>query len=145
MSGSISEIWSGLRDAGMPEVMLFLPDHTASRCHWDETAMIGSIRVALLGDQERKIIRVIPVDSCIGIGVATPKGIDTSCYRGMVQSKLAERFNRMPQRPAQRAGLNVAAVVSVTPGAATATAAATAAPSTGASGSTGVPAMVGNK
>jgi hypothetical protein len=94
MSESITQIWSGLRDAGMPEVMLFLPDGTASRSHWDETAMIGPTRVALLGDQERKIVRVVPVESCVGIGVACPKGIDTSCFRSMVQSKLGERFQR---------------------------------------------------
>jgi hypothetical protein len=94
MSDSITQIWSGLREAGMPEVMLFMPDGTASRSHWDETAMIGSMRVALLGDQERKIVRVIPVDACIGIGVATPKGIDTSCFRAMVQTKLTDRFPR---------------------------------------------------
>ena len=99
MSESISLIWAGLRDAGMPDVMLFMPDGTASRCHWDETAMIGPTRVALLGDQERKIVRVVPVESCVGIGVATPKGIDTSSYRGMVQSKLADRTNRPPTRP----------------------------------------------
>ena len=56
--------------------------------------MIGATRVALLGDQERKIVRVVPVESCIGIGVATPKGIDTSCFRGMVQSRLTERCSR---------------------------------------------------
>jgi hypothetical protein len=94
MSESITQIWSGLRDAGMPEVMLFLPDGTASRSHWEETAMIGATRVALLGDQERKIVRVVPVESCVGIGVATPKGIDTSCFRSMVQTRLAERFAR---------------------------------------------------
>jgi hypothetical protein len=94
MSESITQIWSGLRDAGMPEVMLFLPDGTASRSHWEETAMIGAIRVALLGDQERKIVRVVPIESCIGIGVATPKGTDTSCFRAMVQSKLGERLGR---------------------------------------------------
>ncbi len=98
MSESITQIWSGLREAGMPDVMLFLPDGTACRSHWEETAIIGSIRVALLGDQERKIVRVIPVDACIGIGVATPKGIDTSCFRGMVQSKLNERFARTAAR-----------------------------------------------
>src|SRR3954449_8470053 len=100
MSESITQIWSGLRDAGMPEVMLFLPDGTASRSHWDETALIGPIRVALLGDQERKIVRVVPVEACIGIGVACPKGIDTSNFRTMVQSKLAERASRLPARPA---------------------------------------------
>ena len=101
MSESISQIWAGLRDAGMPDVMLFMPDGTASRSNWDETAMIGPIRVALLGDQERKIVRVVPVESCIGIGIATPKGIDTSCFRGMVQTRLSERSARpAPPRPA---------------------------------------------
>jgi hypothetical protein len=100
MSETITQIWSGLRDAGIPEVMLFLPDGTASRSHWEETAMIGPIRVALLGDQERKIVRVVPVDSCTGIGIATPKGIDTSCFRGMVQSRLSERLVRTAPRPA---------------------------------------------
>ena len=68
----ISEIWSGLRDAGMPEVMLYLPDHSASRCHWDDTVEIGGIRVALIADQERQIVRLLAVDTCTGIGVATP-------------------------------------------------------------------------
>jgi hypothetical protein len=100
MSESITQIWSGLRDAGMPDVMLFMPDGTASRSHWDETAIIGGIRVALLGDQERKIVRVVPVESCIGIGLATPKGIDTSCFRGMVQGRLTERLASFaPPRP----------------------------------------------
>jgi hypothetical protein len=94
MSQSINEIWSGLRDAGMPDVMLFLPDGTASRCHWDETALIGTTRVALLGDQERKIVRVVPVESCVGIGVAAPKGVDTSNFRTMVQSRLVESSPR---------------------------------------------------
>jgi hypothetical protein len=124
MSESITQIWSGLRDAGMPEVMLFLPDGTASRSHWDETAMIGPIRVALLGDQERKIVRVVPVDTCVGIGVATPKGIDTSCFRTMVQSKLNERFPRTvpprtitPVSAGLRAGvIGVNAVASVSVG-----------------------------
>jgi len=107
MSESITQIWSGLRDAGLPDVMLFLPDGTASRCHWDETAMIGPTRVALLGDQERKIVRVIPVEACIGIGVASPKGIDTSCFRGMVQNKLNERSSRLPPRPTQDVGVGV--------------------------------------
>ena len=31
MSETITQIWSGLRDAGMPDVMLFMPDGTASR------------------------------------------------------------------------------------------------------------------
>jgi len=109
MSESITQIWSGLREAGMPEVMLFMPDGTACRSHWEETAMIGPVRVALLGDQERKIVRVIPVDDCIGIGVATPKGIDTSCFRGMVQSKLNERFTRAAPRTINP--INVATIV----------------------------------
>jgi len=40
---------SARRHAGRHAV---LGDGTASRCHWDETAMIGPTRVALLGDQE---------------------------------------------------------------------------------------------
>src|SRR5215211_7523898 len=88
MPDVITEIWAGLRDAGLPEVMLYLPDGTASRCHWNDTAMIGDIRVALLGDQERKIVRVMPVESCTGIGVASPKGTDPMSYRGFVHGKL---------------------------------------------------------
>ena len=41
MTDLIAEIWSGLKDAGMPEVMLYLSDGSACRCHWDETALIG--------------------------------------------------------------------------------------------------------
>jgi hypothetical protein len=84
----ISEIWAGLRDAGMPEVMLYLPDHSASRCHWDDTVEIGGIRVAIIADQERKIVRLLAVDSCTGIGVASPKGVDPSGYKATVQTKL---------------------------------------------------------
>ncbi|WP_406697166.1 hypothetical protein V5E97_39865 [Singulisphaera sp. Ch08] len=87
----ISEIWAGLRDAGLPEVMLFLPDGTASRCHWDDTAIVSDIRVALLGDQERKIVRIIPVDACVGIGIASPKGTDPMSYRGVIKEKLEAR------------------------------------------------------
>ena len=61
--------------------------------------MVGPTRVALLGDQDRKIVRVVPVDNCVGIGVASPKGTDTSCFRTMVQSRLNERFPRIPTRP----------------------------------------------
>ncbi len=60
MAELITEIWTGLRNAGLPEVMLYLPDGTASRCHWNETVMIGPVRVALLGDQDRKIVRIMP-------------------------------------------------------------------------------------
>ena len=91
MSNVITEIWSGLRDAGLPEVMLFLPDGTASRCHWDDTAFVGGLLVALLGDQERKIVRIIPVDTCSGIGIASPKGTDPMSYRGVVKEKLNAR------------------------------------------------------
>ena len=38
MTDLITDIWAGLKDAGMPEVMLYLADGSASRCHWDETA-----------------------------------------------------------------------------------------------------------
>ena len=73
MTDLITDIWVALKDAGMPDVMLYLSDGTASRCHWDETALVGTIRVALLADQERKIVRIVPVHECKGIGVATPK------------------------------------------------------------------------
>ncbi|MDR3636607.1 MAG: hypothetical protein P4L84_22585 [Isosphaeraceae bacterium] len=93
MDDIITQIWSGLREAGLPEVMLYLPDNTASRCHWDDTALIGNVRVALLADQERKIVRLIPLESCTGIGIASPKGVDPMNHRGLVQSKLRERFS----------------------------------------------------
>ncbi len=85
---SITDLWTGLRNAGMPEVMLYLPDGTASRSHWDDTVCIGQQRVALLGDLERGIVRLIPVDSCVGIGVAAPKGTDPIGYRGVVRERL---------------------------------------------------------
>jgi hypothetical protein len=92
MADLISDIWEGLREAGMPEVMLYLPDGAASRCHWDETALIGETRVALLGDQERNIVRIIPIAECIGIGIPSPKGVDPTGYRGVVQNKLRQAF-----------------------------------------------------
>lgn len=88
MAQLISEIWAGLRDAGLPEVMLYLQDNSASRCHWDDTTLVGEIRVALLADQDRQIVRILPVDSCAGIGVASPKGIDPSGYKRVVYQKL---------------------------------------------------------
>src|SRR3954471_784363 len=91
MTEFITAIWAGLRAAGFPEVMLFLPDGSASRCHWDDTAVIDGLRVALLGDQDRKIVRIIPVDGCLGIGIASPKGIDPTSYRGVVLDKLNSR------------------------------------------------------
>ncbi len=99
MTESITTIWAGLRAAGLPEVMLFLPDGSASRCHWDDTAVIDGLRVALLGDQERKIVRIVPVDGCLGIGIASPKGVDPMSYRGVVLEKLNARPDgRMPDR-----------------------------------------------
>ena len=92
MAELISEIWQGLRDAGLPEVMLYLHDNSASRCHWDETTMIGDVRVALLADQDRQIVRILPVDSCAGIGIASPKGVDPSGYKGTVKYKLCKQF-----------------------------------------------------
>jgi hypothetical protein len=96
MTDLITDIWMGLKDAGMPDVMLYLSDGSASRCHWDETAVVGTIRVALLADQERKIVRIVPVHECKGIGVASPKGTDPAGYRSVVQSKLNERVNSEP-------------------------------------------------
>ncbi|GAC1300965.1 MAG: hypothetical protein NVSMB14_11120 [Isosphaeraceae bacterium] len=90
MAERITQMWKGLRDAGVPEVMLYLPDGSASRCHWDDTTMVGSIRVALLGDQDRGIVRLMPIEACVGIGVPSPKGTDPMMYRGVVRQKLAE-------------------------------------------------------
>ena len=91
MAQLISEIWAGLREAGMPEVMLYLPDNSASRCHWDDTTTINDVRVALLADQDRQIVRILPVDSCVGIGIASPKGTDPSGYKLFVYNKLRQR------------------------------------------------------
>ncbi len=91
MSDLITMMWEGLRDSGIPEVMLYLPDGSASRCHWNDTAIVGDIRVALLGDQDRNIVRILPIASCVGIGVPSPKGVDPLTHRGFVKDKLAER------------------------------------------------------
>jgi hypothetical protein len=88
MTDMISTMWEGLRDAGLPEVMLFLPDGSASRCHWDDTTVIADVRVALLGDQDRGIVRIVPVSSCIGIGIASPKGVDPVGYKTVIRSRL---------------------------------------------------------
>ena len=92
MTDLITQIWSAMRDAGMPEVMLYLPDGSACRCHWNDTALIGPTRVALLADQDRKIVRIMPVDECKGIGIASPKGTDPVGYRTVVHEKLKEAF-----------------------------------------------------
>ncbi len=88
MGDLIELLWCGLRDAGLPEVMLYLPDGTAGRCHWDNTVLLGDVRVALLGDQERGIVRMVPLRSCAGLGVASPKGTDPNGYRAVVQERL---------------------------------------------------------
>ena len=90
------ELWEQLRDAGMPEVMLFLPDGSACRCHWDNTSQLGTTRVALLGDQERNIVRVVPIGACVGIGVASPKGTDPNAYRGVIRDRLASASAAAP-------------------------------------------------
>lgn len=92
MTDLITKVWMALRDAGMPEVMLYLPDGSAYRCHWDDTAELGDTRVALLADQDRKIVRLVPVQECKGIGVASPKGVDPMGYRSVVRGKLVERY-----------------------------------------------------
>ena len=117
MSQLISEIWLGLRNAGIPEVMLYLPDHSASRCHWDDTTVIGGVRVALLADQERKIVRLLPVDSCTGIGVASPKGVDPSGYKATVQNKLNGRTESetSPEATAEWDTLAIASAPAPTP------------------------------
>jgi hypothetical protein len=90
MGDLIIELWQQLRDAGMPEVMLFLPDGSACRCHWDNTSVMGPTRVALLGDQERNIVRIVPIGACVGIGIASPKGTDPNAYRSVIQGRLTE-------------------------------------------------------
>ncbi len=92
MTDLITDLWEGLRTAGLPEVMLYLPDGSASRCHWDDTAMVGDTRVALLGDQDRGIVRIIPIQSCMGIGIASPKGVDPAGYRSVIRTKLGSQF-----------------------------------------------------
>ncbi len=99
MSDLITQLWEGLRDSGLPEVMLYLSDGTASRCHWNDTALIGDVRVALVGDQDRGIVRIIPVSSCTGIGIAAPKGTDPTAYRPMVHQKLLSRPEPEPAPP----------------------------------------------
>ncbi len=90
MTDLIAQLWSALRDAGLPEVMLYLPDGSACRCHWDDTSLVGTTRVALLADQDRKIVRIMPVAECKGIGIASPKGTDPVGYRSVIQEKLNE-------------------------------------------------------
>lgn len=92
MLNLIEDLWAGLRAAGMPEVMLYLPDGSACRCHWDDTSMLGETRVALLPDQDRGIVRLFPVSSCLGLGIASPKGVDPVGYRAVVKTKLFEQF-----------------------------------------------------
>jgi hypothetical protein len=96
MTDLIATMWEGLRDAGLPEVMLYLPDGSASRCHWDDTAIIGAVRVALLGDQDRGIVRIVPVSSCVGIGIASPKGVDPVGYRAVIKGKLFKTEDANP-------------------------------------------------
>ena len=83
----------------MPEVMLYLPDGTACRCHWNDTALIGTTRVALLADQDRKIVRIIPIAECKGIGIASPKGTDPMGYRPVIQEKLVASFGSRGRLP----------------------------------------------
>jgi hypothetical protein len=90
MESLITTMWEGLRDAGLAEVMLYLPDGSAARCHWDDTAVVGGTRVALVADQDRNIVRIVPVDTCTGIGVASPKGVDPAGYRAVVRGRLVE-------------------------------------------------------
>ena len=96
MIDRITPLWEGLRDAGIPEVMLYLPDGSACRCHWDETIPIGESRVALLSDQDRGIVPLMPLDACIGIGVPAPKGTDPAGYRSRVREKLDQALINEP-------------------------------------------------
>lgn len=96
MAVLIEQLWQGLHAAGMSEIMLYLPDGSASRCHWEDTAEINGVRVALLGDQERGIVRIVPVSECVGIGVPSPKGVDPLGYRATVRGKLETLSDRRP-------------------------------------------------
>ena len=98
MAQMISEIWEGLCAAGLTEVMLYLPDNSAARCHWRDTAVIAGVRVALIADQERKIVRIVPVDTCVGIGVASPKGVDPTGHRSVILNKIVHQFPQPPDR-----------------------------------------------
>lgn len=89
----ISEMFANLNQAGLSEVMLYLTDGSASRCNWRDTTDIGGIRVALLGDQERGIVRIVPLDSCESIGIPSPKGVDPNGYKAIVNAKLTEFFS----------------------------------------------------
>lgn len=84
----VSDLFASLHAAGLSEVMLYLPDGNASRCHWRDTTTINETLVALLGDQDRGIVRIVPVDSCTGIGIPSPKGVDPNGYKAMVLSKI---------------------------------------------------------
>jgi hypothetical protein len=99
MTDLITQLWSALRDAGLPEVMLYLPDGSACRCHWNDTSLVGTTRVALLADQDRKIVRIMPVAECKGIGIASPKGTDPMGYRPIVQERLTEKFGNPDKSP----------------------------------------------
>jgi len=44
-------------------------------------------------------VRIVPVDGCLGIGIASPKGVDPMSYRGVVLEKLNARpHGQMPDR-----------------------------------------------
>lgn len=85
----LAALWLGLHSAGLSEVVLYLPDGSASRCHWDDTALLNGRRVALLADQERGVVRIMPIESCLGLGIPSPKGVDPVGYRGAVRERLA--------------------------------------------------------
>ena len=99
MTDLITQLWVALRDAGLPEVMLYLPDGTACRCHWNDTALIGTTRVALLADQDRKIVRITPISECKGIGIASPKGTDPMGFRPIIQEKLGAALGNPGVQP----------------------------------------------
>ena len=88
----ISEMFAKLHESGLSEVMLYLPDGGASRCHWRDTAQLGDIRVAMLGDQERGIVRIIPLDNCAGIGIPAPKGVDPNGYKAIITKKVNDLY-----------------------------------------------------
>lgn len=100
----ISEIFESLHNVGMSEVMLYLPDGSASRCHWKDTAILNGVRVALVADVDRGIVRVVPLDRCEGIGFPSPKGVDPMGYKAVIGAKLNEVFGMgsIPPAPVEQ-------------------------------------------
>lgn len=63
------------------------------------TRRLSATYESLLGDQERGIVRIVPLAACEGLGIASPKGNDPSGYKSVVLGKLisvTEKAGRAP-------------------------------------------------